>query len=344
MSPLRPQKREAEAEAEAAAKAKAAAMLEAEADHMNCLSVRQDVANIFTPIATTAPLSMFPRRNSHPVARPPLASSESGKPIQTNKFYANMMLGSRNNPVFTYPYEVWWSNQQGTPWGLAIDYREPEQRVFGPAEAPSGANRWYSNPIWIRSLQLGAAEFTYAASTMEMSNLGGMSVDATFYANPSVSRSTGKMDVTLCQGMGFVSATYSGLTPVLDSAVLVRSLSKIDGFRSGALKHRIVLENDSVWNLYSFPATGSLPLDLNVVNNGHLEATRKFTGLIQIAKISKTSSGNAAVEAVIDAAAGGWCKSASVAASTSGSTGRYQFNFERRGSGTSGLVRPICYL
>lgn len=339
MAPLTPQKREAAAAA--AAKAYGEAMLEAEADQVNFLPVRQDVANIFTPIATTAPPSTFPRRNSHPVSKPPLAGAERGRPIQTNKFYVNMMLGNRSNPVFTFPYEVWWSNQKDAPWGLGIDHREPEQRVFGPAEAPSGANQWYSNPILIRSLQLGATEFTHAASTLEMSNLGGMSVDTTFYADPSVSTSTGKMAVTLCQGMGFVSATYSGLTPVLDSAVLVRSLSEIGGFAPGALKYRIVLENDSVWNLYSFPAAGSLPLDLNVVNNGHLEATRKFTGLIQVAKISKMA---AAAEAVIDAAAGGWCKSASVAASISGSTGRYQFNFERRGSGTSGLVRPIGVL
>jgi len=252
-----------------------------------------------------------------------------------------MMLGGRNNPVFTFPYEVWWSNQPDAPWGLGLDHREPEQRVFGPVEGPSGANRWYSNPIWIRSLQLGATEFSRESSSMEMSNLNGGSADTVFYADPTVSTSTGRMDVSLCQGMGFISATYTDLTPVLDSAVLVRNSTEVEGFRPGALKYRIVLENDSVWVLYSFPALGSLPLDLNVINNGHLEATRKFTGLIQIAKVSKTSTGYAAAEAVLDAAAGSWCKSVSVAASISGSTGRYQFNFDRRGSSTSELVRLI---
>ncbi|KAF8249610.1 glycoside hydrolase [Wilcoxina mikolae CBS 423.85] len=305
---------------------------------MNFLPVRQNVANIFTPISTSPPPGVFPVRDTHPVSTPPLAAADSGNPIQTNKFYANMMLGGRNNPVFTYPYEVWWSNQLDAPWGLGIDYREPEQRVFGPVEGPAGANRWYSNPIWIRSLQLGAVEFNQTTSTMEMSNLNGGSADTTFYANAADPLSTGRMDVSLCQGMGFISATYTDLTPVVDSSVLVRNSTEVAGFRPGARKYRMILENDSVWVLYSFPALGSLPLDLNVVNNGHLEATRPFSGLIQIAKISKTSTGYAAVEAVLDAAAGSWCKSVSVAASVSGSTGRYQFNFERQGSSTSELL------
>jgi endo-1,3(4)-beta-glucanase len=254
------------------------------------------------------------------------------------KFYANMMLETRDGPVFTLPYEVWFSNKLDSPWGLGIDHREPEQRVFGPAKPPSGANSWYANPVWIRSLQLGAAEFDHSRSSMVMANLNGMSVDLTFYADSSVSTSTGKMDVTLCQGMGFISATYTGLTPVLDSSVFVRSVAEVEFFRPGATKYRIVLENGSVWALYAFPDLLSLPLQFRVINNGHLEAVGPFTGLIQIAKLSKSTSDYYAAEAVYDAAAGSWCKSAYVSASVSGSTGIYQFNFERRGSERSELV------
>jgi endo-1,3(4)-beta-glucanase len=253
-----------------------------------------------------------------------------------------MMLGTRDGPVFTLPYEVWFSNQGDAPWGLGIDHREPEQRVFGPAKPPSGANQWYANPVWIRSLQLGAAEFDRSRSSMVMANLNGMSADLTFYADSSVSTSTGKMDVTLCQGMGFISATYTGLTPVLDSSVLVRSLAEVQYFQLGATKYRIVLENGSVWALYAFPSLLSLPLQLQVINNGHLEATGPFTGLIQIAKLSKSTTGYSAAEAVYDAAAGSWCKSAYISASVSGSTGIYQFNFQRQGSGTSELVCPLA--
>ncbi|KAA8893496.1 endo-1,3-beta-glucanase Engl1 [Sphaerosporella brunnea] len=283
------------------------------------------------PVATAAPPSVFARRTTHP-------SSVSGSMLTVKKFYANMMLETRDNPVFTFPYEVWFSNQPGAPWGLGIDHREPGQRVFGPPNAPSGAVQWYSNPIWIRSLQLGATEFNANYSSMVMANLNDMSADLTFYADPSVSTSSGRMDVTLCQGMGFISATYTGLTPVLDSSILVRTLVQVDWSLPGAQKYRLVLENDSVWALYAFPGLLSLPLQLQVVNNGHIEATAPFSGLIQLVKLSNATTGFAAAEAVYDSAAGSWCKSVYVSGSVSGNTGSYQLNYQRQGSGTSELL------
>jgi len=308
---------------------------------MNFHPVRQTVTDIFVPIATTTPPALFSRRSNHPIPLPPMSSGSTG-PIQTNKFYANMMLGGRNNPVFTYPYEVWWSNQLNAPWGLGIDHREPEQRQFGPSEAPSGAARWYALPIWIRSIQLGATEFNHQTSTMEMANLNTQSADLTFFADPSDSRTAAKMDVTLCQGMGFISATVTGLTPVLDSAVWVRTLSKVEVNRLGVTKYRITLENDSVWALYAFPnslLSSTTPLDLVVINNGHIEASEKFSGLIQLVKLSKSTTVDPAVETAYDNAAGSYCKSVSLAGSVAGSTGSYQFNYERQGPGTSDLVR-----
>ncbi|KAI5845975.1 endo-1,3(4)-beta-glucanase [Tricharina praecox] len=313
---------------------------EAEADHMNFLPVRQTVTNIFGPIATTAPPALFSRRTNHPIPLPPMSDGSTG-PVQTNKFFANMMLGGRNNPVFTYPYEVWWSNQLDAPWGLGIDHREPEQRQFGPTEAPSGAVRWYASPIWIRSIQLGATEFNHQSSSMEMANLKTQSADLTFFADSSVSRTTAKMEVTLCQGMGFISSTVTNLTPVLDTAVWVRTLTKVENYRLDATKYLITLENDSVWALYAFSSSllpTLTPLDLVVINNGHIEASGKFSGLIQIVKLSKTTTVDPAVETAYDNAAGSYCKSVDLAGSVAGSTGSYQFNYQRQGPGTSELL------
>ncbi|KAI5816307.1 endo-1,3(4)-beta-glucanase [Pyronema omphalodes] len=312
-----------------------------EAEHMNFHPIRQNIDDIMKPIATSAPSALFPRKDTHPVAKPPMPDSENGKPVQTNKFYANMMIGSRNNPVFTFPYEVWWSNQENVSWGLAFDHREPELRAYGPPEPPSGAIKWYVNPIYIRSLQIGAAEFNRGQSTMEMSNFAGQSVDTVFYADPAKSKTTGKMEVTLAQGMGFISARYTELTPVLDTSVFVRNMTQVNDFVGaalGATKYRITLENGAIWVLYAFADPGNQPLQLGVINNGRIGTDRLFSGLIQVAKLSKTTAGDPAVEAILDSAAGAWVKSVSVSASVAGDVGKYQFNYERKGVGYSELL------
>ncbi|KAI5806965.1 glycosyl hydrolase family 81-domain-containing protein [Geopyxis carbonaria] len=299
------------------------------------LAKRQTVANIFTPIETSAPLAIFARRRTHPV---PKTGIQDAGALQTNKFYANLFLGDRHAPVYTLPYTLWWSNLPADPWGFSFDHREAPQQQYGPVQA-NGAVEYYINPIWIRSLSLSAVEFDRTRSTMELKALQGMSVDLMFYADKSVSTAR-RMDVTLCQGMGFVSAMYYGLTPAFDSSILVRSLTAVPYPAGGvrAVKYRLVLESGAVWLLYAWQGATSQPLDVVVVNNGRLEATRPFSGLVQFAKLSSTVAGDALAEVELDAASGVFCKGVTVAGQVAGATGSYQFNIARQGYSSSEVL------
>lgn len=240
------------------------------------------------------------------------------------------------------PYEVWWGNQANDPWGLSIDHREIESVNYGPPQNGTGAAEYYINPIWRRSIAMGAAQFSREKSTMETKNLvaSGMSIDATFYADKALyATTTKKLEVTLCQGMGFVSGTYYALTPVFDSSILFRTLTKQITFKTGAVKYKVVLEDDSVWLIYGWTAAGTTtPLTLELVNNARIEATRGFSGLVQIAKLSKTTAGNIVAETVYDAASGSYCGGVTLAGSTSGSTGKYSFTYTKKGPGISEVV------
>ncbi|KAF8445295.1 glycosyl hydrolase family 81-domain-containing protein [Terfezia claveryi] len=138
-----------------------------------------------TPISTASLPAIFSRRSDHPVLR--LSIPEKDMPFQTNKFYSNMYLSSQDRPVFTYPYSVWYSKgnvlfSNGTrePFGLSMSHVDQNQREFGPTgslgSGSTGAIEYYLNPIWIRSMNLGAIEFDSAntSRTKELTSLGPM--------------------------------------------------------------------------------------------------------------------------------------------------------------------------
>ncbi|RPB29935.1 glycoside hydrolase [Terfezia boudieri ATCC MYA-4762] len=298
-----------------------------------------------TPISTASPPAIFCRRSDHPVPR--LSIPEKDMPLQTNKFYSNMYLSNQDRPVFTYPYSVWYSkgnilfsNCTREPFGLSMSHVDQNQRELGPTgsvgSGSTGAIEYYLNPIWIRSLNLGAIEFDSAntSRTMELTSLGPMSVDVNFYVNKTLD-ATKKMRTPLCLGMGFISAEYSGLTPQIESSVFFRSVSLIPSTNLNVVKYKVTLEDGKFWVIYAHadPNVVQLPFNLTVINNGKLKAAGPFSGIVQIAKIGTAE--NVDVEAVLDATTGGVCTGAAVAAQTNGgSVASYQINYTRyKGTG-----------
>lgn len=237
------------------------------------------------------------------------------------------------------PYELWWSNNENEPWGISVNYKDPDVRGYGPVQA-NGAVEYYVNPIFIRAINFGANEFVRGTSTMELTDGTHMSVKATFYANKA-STPTKKMEMVFVQGAGFVSATYTNMTPVFKSAVLFRSMVKQSSYKTGAVKYKLTLEDNSIWLLYAWTATGSSALNLQITNNGQITSRSVFSGLIQIAKLSKTTAGNSAVETIYDNASGAFCAGVTLSTQVSNSVGDYSFIFTRSGYGSSPLVSGL---
>ena len=276
--------------------------------------------NIFQPVATDAPPSVLGRIIDHPVPRTGIQPQSA--PVGTNKFYSNFFLGSQTAATWTNPYSVAWSKGNGAAgsWGMTIAHIDSNQKVYGPDPAANPV-QYFINPIGIQSLALSANELG-ASTAISMDSL------AAFSANVNLSPSTGAAPVItfpLVQGMGFVTGIFNGGTPILQTGVFFRSLTKSStNPKPGVTKYTILLEDGKTWLLYAYSKNGA-GLQFTVVNNGLAQATSNFHGVIQIAK----NPGNA--ESLYDAACGAYATSATISGSTNGSAAAYTLLFSKGG-------------
>lgn len=210
---------------------------------------------------------------------------------------------------------------------MTITHVDSNQKVYGPDPAANPV-KYYINPIGIQSLALSAIELG-DSTAISMDSL------TAFSANVNLSPKIGAAPVItfpLVQGMGFVTGIYTGGTPILQTGVFFRSLTKSSkNPKPGVTKYTILLEDGKTWLLYAYSTNGA-GLEFTVVNNGLAQATSNFNGIIQIAK----NPGNA--ESLYDAACGSYATSASISGRTNGSAAAYTLSFSKGGLANTTLT------
>ncbi|KAF6826769.1 glycoside hydrolase family 81 protein [Colletotrichum musicola] len=277
-------------------------------------------ADIFAePIGTAPPPASIPVRDDHPVPRKGITSST---PLQTNKFYSNFFLGDQTAPTYTYPYGIAWGAGRGAAasYGMTISHIEANQRVFGPNK-PSGAAAYFINPVGIQSMVISAEELG-GQTTIGVDSVTAFSARIHLLPGPGT---VPAVSFPLVQGMPFVTAQYTGATPVIRTGVFFRTVTRVtQDPKPGVAKYTFQLEDGRIWRLYAYATTGD-QLDLQVVNNGYARSSRPFFGTIQICK----DPGNG--EAVLDQAAGVYPTTVELSGSVNGDTGSYTFKFAKEG-------------
>jgi endo-1,3(4)-beta-glucanase len=284
--------------------------------------------NIFQPVATDAPPSVIGSRSDHPVPR--LGIQPQQAPISTNKFYANFFLGSQTAGTWTHPYSVTWSKGVGSSqsWGMSVQHIDADQRVYGP-NATANPVEFFINPIGIQSLVLSALELG-ASTTLSMDTLTAFSVNVNLL--PSLGAAP-TITFPLVQGMGFVTGIYNGGTPVLQTGILFRSITRATSNpKPGVTKYTILLEDGKSWLLYASSSDGN-SIEFTVVNSGLAQATSNFNGFIQIAK----NPGGGA-EALYDAACGTYATTATLSGNVNNASGSYTLSFSKGGMASTTLL------
>ncbi len=279
------------------------------------------------PIATTAPAASFPVRKDHPVPR---LGIDDPAPIGTNKFYANFYLGKQTSPAYVHPYSLAWAKGRGSSssWGLSISHVEPSQRVYGKERPETGAARYFLNPIGIQSLCLSAVELG-DKTQLTTDNLAAQSVNVNLHPN---SEAEPTITFPLVQGMGFVTAVYNGGTPVINSGVFFKTVTKsVKKPKPGVTKYTFYLEDGKIWHIYGYAESGD-SLDLKVENNGLAKSEKPFTGFIQVAKDPGDS------ETTIDAASAAYPVGVTLSGTASGAKGSYTFSFKKAGDKDTKLM------
>ncbi|KKP06735.1 glycosyl hydrolase family 81 [Trichoderma harzianum] len=284
--------------------------------------------NIFAePIGVDLPPSQIPTRKDHPVARKGIWENA---PLQTNKFYSNFFLEDQRCPTFTFPYSLAWAGGKGitASWGMACSHTEASQRVFGK-EKFNGASSFYLNPVGIHSLVLSAKEL--GKETV-------LSIDSmtAFSARIHLSRdndSPPAISFPLVQGMAYITAQYSGSTPVIQTGVFFKTMTRVTReLKHGVAKFTFHLEDGATWLMYAWAAKGD-PLDLRVINNGLAESKKPFHGIIQVCKCPKSQD----AEDILDDGAGIWPVTLELTGTARGYEGSYSFNFAIDGHQTGNL-------
>jgi endo-1,3(4)-beta-glucanase len=286
--------------------------------------------NIFQPIATDAPPAQIPRRGDHPAPR--LNIQRQQYPLQTNKFYANLFLGSQTAPVFTHPYSLTWTNNRTSvvTWGMGVSHIERNQLAAGLANPGYDAGQWayYINPIGIYSLILSAAELRNGTK-LTTDTIDAFSANANLIA---AGASLPTITFPLVQGMGFVTGVYRSATPLLQSGVAFQRLTYVGTVLNGATyKYRVLLGNGYTWLIYVSPSNQQYPGNkLTLVNAASIQGPSGFSGTIQVAKIPSTAT-DSGPESIYDSTAGTYATGATIDGSVNGKTGSYTFSFTKKG-------------
>ena len=252
--------------------------------------------------------------------------ASQSNPLSTNKFYANFFLGNQNQPAFTHPYSLQWSKGgfATRSWGLAISHIDANQYAQGDPNTaiPGSPIRYFIAPIGIQSVVFSAKELG-SSTVLTTDTLEAMSINVNL--KPS-SSSSSSIRFPLVQGMGFVTAAYKSLQPMLESGVGFREAVSVASPKGGVFKYRLTLQDGKVWLMYVMPDNGQDPKFS--LSSGALVGPTGWSGAIQVAK-NPTSS-----DSVYDTASGVYATTCTVSGSANGASGTYSLNFQKAGLST----------
>lgn len=264
------------------------------------------------PINTSPPLDMFTRVR-HELNVPP-GVDNGGRPISTNKFYGNFLLGSQTCATWTHPYSLWLSKTDFP--GMATTHIRASQRVFGEGNPSS----FFFSPIGIRSFVLGANEFpNFDNIQLRFTNLQHMSIQVWFKRSDNE-----HIRFPIVQGMGFITAIYTNMTPKINSAVGFRRLINLGTIRNSTHKYQVELEDGVKWTIYATTSNQEDNFYLSQINGNTILANRPI-GKCTIQIVADTVP-------AIDEAAGCYPVDCNVVTAVTNGKGLYRLNYQTEGS------------
>jgi len=264
-----------------------------------------DGEDIFNhPIAIGEPPKMF-KRNHHELTP---QGCTLNQPIQTNNFSNNLTLEDQTFPIWTLPYSLWLTKDPGQDFGLALNHTDANQRVFGP-EPDAKVAQFYFNPPRIKSFVLSGEGFNNVKMTLHDHRK--MSVTA------RLENQQGCVEVPLIQGMGFITAIYDRIKPIIASQVGYQEFKKT-GQIDGLQKYQVKLFNQVVWSIYS-------DIELKLTDPNHIVG--QSPGTVQICRGDSSH---------YDDAVGCYPTGADISGTVNGDRGEYRIKYDIKGRSRSG--------
>ncbi|CAG7941982.1 unnamed protein product [Penicillium nalgiovense] len=284
--------------------------------------------DIFQPVATGPIPANIKSRDDHPVQN---EHANATDPIATNKFYAGLFLGSQTNATFTQPYSLAWSKGGGSlkSWGMIVSHVQPHMVAYGPPnnKIPGSPVQYYINPVGLQHLILSATELGQS-SIMDVEQPKAFSAHAVIKSSPG---SAQQITFPVVQGMGYTTAVYNDMEPLIESGVFFRKVVSAGSPRTGIFKYQVFLDDDTTWLLYATPADGNDP-KFKLVSKTRLRGPKGFSGTIQVAKNPAGKSG----EKFYDNSSGVYPVAGEISGSLTDDVGTYTFSWTKAGKDIKG--------
>ncbi|CAI4779313.1 CIC_collapsed_G0049060.mRNA.1.CDS.1 [Saccharomyces cerevisiae] len=156
------------------------------------------IVNLFNAVSTDEPPTVFDR-SPNPMSLADGVSNDG--PIQTNKFYTNLIVGSQESPAFVYPYSLW--KYTSSSYGFAVQHTTVDQYSYGGYDS-SGNAEYLVNPLGIAHVVFSASNFD-SSMTMQVDE---MTLSSTRVVLSESNDSSNYLEIPLVQGMGFATVTW----------------------------------------------------------------------------------------------------------------------------------------
>ncbi|GMF22302.1 unnamed protein product [Phytophthora lilii] len=204
------------------------------------------------------------------------------KPIPTNKWWGNLIhtttedINTVANPAWSNPYAL--KLPKEAPFGLQACYSYTYRKM---ADEVDGVVKYYLHEFH-NDVTLSASEFGSIKPDYEVYSFSDLGVAVrTCVSGSSGSGSASCMDSALVHGMAFVSATYAGLTPRVESDYAMTLLES-----STPGKYVVQLANKQTWVVYASDTSATF----SIASTGSaLVAAAGYTGTIRVAILPDSS-------------------------------------------------------
>ncbi|KAG6609938.1 Endo-1,3(4)-beta-glucanase 1 [Phytophthora cinnamomi] len=253
-------------------------------------AAKQDSASggYFAPFGTEAPSEELFQRNGSLAKLAPIinvAEEVLNQPVPTNKWWGNLIHVTATNRSENFPA---WSNPYAfklpkeAPFGLQTFYPYSYREM---APEVNGTVKWYTHGVH-NDLTLSAQEFFNSSKpNYEVYHWDDIGIKL----RTCDKTNTSCMESALLSGMAFVSATYDGLTPRIDTE---HDIVDVDDSAPG--KFVIHLNNSQTWVLYASDKSLSLRVEDSVVfsanaSGSSLVADTGYSGTIRVALLPENA-------------------------------------------------------
>lgn len=285
------------------------------------------VPDLFKEIDNVDPGTLFTKRDL------PLAKPENVKnndlPIQTNKFYGNLLVGNQNHVTFTHPYSFYWDGTKHFGYGAQVT--RADKVVQGPL-SNTGGTRYFYNPVFMPDIIFSATSIDAKHSHLTVTHPRSMSVKVNI--SPEKDMGANYIEMPLVQGMGMVSAIYHGnLVPRLATSGSIKSFVSegIAYYTPRTTTYRVKYSSGNEWLIFVTVPTAGVPFLLSVQGN-QIVGSGSIDGLIIQAAPAAGGEEAGNLDGFYHQSAGKYLIDAQLSGNAGGSNASYSINYFSEGS------------